>query len=118
MVNTTALPLGNTTGQRWLVAPVEESGVVISVGSPPAADTVYSPLDVSGVYTIMSSGPQLPPRMDGTSSTTVSGGPPLRATFLMRLSAQNATHCPSVPGSGRARNWLISRTYSCRSGPV
>jgi hypothetical protein len=78
-VNSTDLPSGNHCGQRWLTSASASS--VTGCGWPPADDTRMSPLRGDGAKTMVSSAPQVAPRLRSTLHR-VMGAPPAVETFL------------------------------------
>ena len=83
MVNITALPSGRNDGNTCSSSPAPLSGAVSGFAAPPSEETLNNPVAVSFVAkTIVSSGPQLPPRGAPVIFVIVSGGPPVIATFL------------------------------------
>ncbi len=85
----------------------------------PTAKIRSSPRLGSGVNMMVSSGPQLAPRVTGGTSVRVWGAPPEMDTFFNLVPTINATDCPSgekkgpwppsVPGIGVAYNRAIRR---------
>src|SRR5262249_2194538 len=120
VVKSSALPPGRISGQRWEVSPFLRSGVVKGFGVPPSAETSNRPeIESVGVKMMVSSGPQLAPRLRDALQRVI-GAPPLRETFFSLPSAKNPTDCPSgeknglsapsVPGIGVASKRSIART--------
>ena len=78
------------------------STFVTGFGSPPEAGTWKSPPVHFCGNTIVSSGAHEPPsrRSNTPHSQIVTGAPPEIETFLIRLSDQKPTHCPSGEKNG------------------
>src|SRR5688500_15580453 len=94
---------GTYWGKRWLFSPRARSGFVSSRGSPPEAGTCQRPEELSGVKTMVSSGPQLAPKDCVTPRHNVRGAPPpVTETFLRVPSAAlKPIHVPSGEKNGR-----------------
>src|SRR5262249_50061240 len=89
-------------GQRLLSSPRPLSGALISVGTPPDAETRYKPFPraASGVKTITPCLFHVPPRPEGASQI-VCTGPPDTSTFFSFPSAKNARDLPSADQNGK-----------------
>ncbi len=98
MVKSAALPFGSTCGQRWLIS--SSPRVVRTSGSPPTALTRKRPEGGDGAKTIVSSGPQLAPRLRSTAQSVL-GVPPLIGTFLSALRVTKPSQAPS----GEKKGW-------------
>src|SRR5262249_27541716 len=100
IVMSTAFPPGRICGQRWDISPFLPSGTVKGFGVPPPAETRNRPDSrLDGVKMMVSSGPQLAPRLT-EALHRVKGAPPLTETFFSLPSAKNPTHCPSGEKNG------------------
>src|SRR4029078_4933412 len=100
IVNSTARTPGRNSGHTWLL---RSADAVRASGLPPAADTRQRPLDPDVQKTVVSSGPQLAPRMlaPGTSQI-VTTGPPTIGTFMSLLtpSSEKPSHALSGDTNG------------------
>src|SRR5574342_199671 len=98
IVNNTARPPGSIDGNRWSCSPRVASGLVSTLGSPPPAGTLSSPVVPSLVAnTMVSSVPQVAPRGVPTNRHSISGDPPLIDTFLIS---------PDAPSLKNPTQWL------------
>ena len=59
------------------------------------------PLPVPGTKKMVSSGPQLAPRVTGATSHMVTGAPPRRDTFFSSRAVKNPTQSPSGEKKGK-----------------
>src|SRR5215471_18185422 len=95
-----ASPPRRISGQRWDSSPFSRFGTVKGFGVPPLAETRNRPEKrLYGVKMIVSSGPQLAPRLT-EALHRVKGAPPLRETLFSLPSAKNPTECPSGEKNG------------------
>src|SRR5437016_9183950 len=83
-VKRTAWPPGKTWGQRWLASPAAR--VVKARFVPADSETTYSGETPESTVTMLPSSPHLAPR--GKAVHTVTGAPPVAATFFSLPSAK------------------------------
>ena len=111
-------PAGQHLREKMVARP--GFGFVRTLTSPPPAGTRSSPVASVVAKMIESSAPQLAPRPVPFTGVTLTGGPPLAATFLRASPSKNPIDCPSGEKKERARaltpvirmasNWSRERT--------
>src|SRR6267143_6995868 len=116
VLNSSALPPGKNSGQRWLTSPLARRVKVC--GIPPTSDTWRRTEADAGPKTIIPRPLQLAPR-GNTASARVCAAPPLTEIFFSLLPAKNPSHwlsgekkgltAPSVPGIGAADKLSMAR---------
>src|SRR5437660_8537512 len=107
-------PSGRNMGHLWLCSKRERSGLVISAGVPPSAETRYSPTQTSGVKIITPSRFHVPPRPWGASHKTWADFPPDTSVFFSFPCEKKAMKRPSGDQNGCVASSVPGMTVACR----